>query len=86
MFISSAGSRELPSLLTLPRVQFVYLPVLPPFIAKLSRQFFLLLAPLKVAFQLVTIISALFYRIEHPLEFILVQVSTSCPINFKSPP
>lgn len=78
-----SGSREVPSLLTLPRVRFVYLPAPPTFIAKLPRRLFLLFAPLKVAFQLLTIVSALFYRIERPPEFILVQVrllvlSTPC--------
>ena len=70
-----SGAREVSSLLTLSRVRFVYLPVPPAFIAKMPRQFFLILAPLKVIFQLVTITSALFYQIERPPEFILVQVS-----------
>ncbi|KAF8588493.1 glycosyltransferase family 33 protein [Ramaria rubella] len=77
--IGYQGSREVPGLLILPRVRFVYLPPPPAFIAKLPRHLFLFLAPFKVAFQLITIISALFYRIEHPPEFILVQNPPSIP-------
>jgi len=82
--ISSSGSREVPSLLSLPRVRFVYLPVPPAFIANMPRQLFLILAPFKVAFQLFTIIYALFYGIEHPPEFILVQVCFLLPVRIAS--
>ncbi|KAF8491278.1 glycosyl transferases group 1-domain-containing protein [Gautieria morchelliformis] len=69
------GSREV---LT-SHVRFVYLSEPPAFIARMSHRLFLLLAPVKVLFQLVTIIAALFYRIEHAPEFILVQNPPSIP-------
>ncbi|KIJ45070.1 glycosyltransferase family 33 protein [Sphaerobolus stellatus SS14] len=77
--IGYKGSRVIPSLLTIPRVRFVYLPEPPSFISKLPRHLFLLLAPIKVVYQLVTIFSALFYSLKEPPQYILVQNPPSIP-------
>ncbi|KAF8525249.1 mannosyltransferase [Hysterangium stoloniferum] len=77
--IGYKGSRVVPVLLTLPRIRFFYLPEPPSFISKLPRKLFLFLAPLKVSFQLITILYALFYGLRQPPQFILVQNPPSIP-------
>jgi beta-1,4-mannosyltransferase len=67
-----AGSKPVPSLLSLPHVHFLYISQLPPSIRKLP---FLIFAPVKIAQQVISILHALFWRIPHTPEFILVQVS-----------
>ena len=66
------GSEPVPSLLSLPRVHFLYLPQLPEFIRKLP---FLVSAPFKIAQQVLSVLLALLWGIRHPPEFILAQVS-----------
>ncbi|TFY75427.1 hypothetical protein EWM64_g8585 [Hericium alpestre] len=74
--IGYRGSKPAQSLLSLPHVHFLYLSQ-PP--ATLRALPFLLLAPLKIAQQILTILAALLIRIPHPPEFILVQNPPSIP-------
>src|SRR5712671_3409024 len=73
-FLNAAGSKPVPSLLSLPHVHFLYLSQPPPLLRRLP---FLVSAPIKIAQQVLTILYALLWRIPHPPEFILVQVSFS---------
>ena len=66
------GSKPVPSLLCLPHVHFLYLSQLPPSLRKLPLIIF---APVKIIQQVISTLHALFWRILHPPEFILVQVS-----------
>jgi beta-1,4-mannosyltransferase len=70
---SVAGSKPVPSLLSLPHVHFLYLPQPPLFLRKLP---FVIFAPIKIAQQIFSILYALLWRIPRPPEFILVQVSS----------
>ena len=65
------GTRPIPSLLSLPRVRFCYLPDPPRTIPGTP---FLLSAPRKVASQIFSILEALLVRVPNPPEFIIVQV------------
>jgi beta-1,4-mannosyltransferase len=67
----SAGTKPIPSLLSLPRVRFLYLPDPPKTIPGTP---FLLSAPRKVALQIFHILEALLVRVPQPPEFIIVQV------------
>ena len=67
------GSKPISSLLCLPHVHFLYLSQPPPLLQKLP---FVVLAPIKIAHQVLSILRALLWRIPHPPEFILVQVSS----------
>jgi beta-1,4-mannosyltransferase len=68
-----AGSKPVPSLLSLPDVHFLYLSQPPPFLRKLP---FVIFAPIKIAQQVFSILCALLWRIPHPPEFLLVQVGS----------
>ncbi|KZV74769.1 glycosyltransferase family 33 protein [Peniophora sp. CONT] len=70
------GAKPTTSLLSLPRVRFLYLP--PPPIAVRALPF-LLGAPWKVAHQCVSILQALLVRAPHPPEYLLVQNPPSIP-------
>ncbi len=65
------GSKPIPSLLSMPRVKILYLNEQPAYLRGLP---FIIAGPLKVVRQIVDIFHALFVRIPHPPEFILVQV------------
>ncbi|KDQ54937.1 glycosyltransferase family 33 protein [Jaapia argillacea MUCL 33604] len=75
-FIGYRGSKPVASLLSLPLVRFVYLSEPPSSLSKLP---FILLAPIKILHQIATILEALFFRVPHPPEFILVQNPPSIP-------
>ena len=68
----TAGSKPVPSLLSFPHVHFLYLSQPPPFLRKLP---FIVVAPIKIAHQVWSILRTLLWCIPHPPEFILVQVS-----------
>lgn len=68
-----AGSKPIPSLLSLPHVHFLYISQPPPFLRKLP---FIVFAPLKIAQQILSILYALLWCIPRPPEFVLVQVSS----------
>jgi len=70
--IGYEGSKPVPSLLSLPHIHFLYLWQLPPSLRKLP---FIIFAPVKISQQVISILHTLFWRIPHPPEFILVQVS-----------
>jgi beta-1,4-mannosyltransferase len=65
------GSKPIPSLERLPRVQLRYLPEPPKVLQALP---FVLLAPIKIAHQIVSILFVLLVQIAKPPEFIVVQV------------
>jgi hypothetical protein len=64
------GSKPIPALERLPRVQLRYLPE-PPMLQALP---FIVLAPIKIIHQIVCILFILLVQIAKPPEFILVQV------------
>ena len=66
-----AGSKPIPSLLSLPHICFLYLSEPPGIFSKLP---FVLAAPLKITHQVATVLAALMVRVYHPPEFIMVQV------------
>ncbi len=70
------GSKPIPALERLPLVQLRYLPQLPSVVGRLP---FVLLAPIKIIHQVLTIILILLVQIPHPPEFILVQNPPSIP-------
>jgi beta-1,4-mannosyltransferase len=74
-----AGSKPIPSLLSLPHVHFLYILQSPPSLRKLP---FIAFAPLKIAQQVLSVLYALLWRIPRPPEFILVQVS---PLTISAP-
>ncbi|TDL28956.1 mannosyltransferase [Rickenella mellea] len=74
--IGYRGSRPIPSLLEIPHVRFMYLTELPKTFKRLP---FLLLAPLKVLQQIVSIFWKIFMSLPHPPEFIMVQNPPSIP-------
>ena len=65
------GSKPIPSLLSIPHVEFLYLPNSPRPVPGLP---FLLTAPQKVIHQVFSILHTLFMRMPEPPEFIIVQV------------
>jgi beta-1,4-mannosyltransferase len=67
------GARPIPSLLALPHVHFLYLPAPPALVRALP---FVLLAPLKIVHQCLSVLYTLLVRIPAPPEFLLVQVRT----------
>jgi beta-1,4-mannosyltransferase len=69
----AAGSKPVPSLLSLPHVHFLYLSQPPALVQKLP---FVVVAPIKIAHQVLSILHALLWCIPHPPEFVLVQVSS----------
>ncbi|KAK7688235.1 hypothetical protein QCA50_008605 [Cerrena zonata] len=73
--VGNKGSKPVPSLLSIPRVHFLYLPDAP---STLGLPF-ILSAPRKVLLQVFSILNALLYRIPHPPEYIVVQNPPSIP-------
>ncbi|KAL5518524.1 ALG1 [Sanghuangporus vaninii] len=73
--VGYAGSKPIPSLERL-NVELVHLAETPSMFKRLP---FLLLAPLKIAIQMCTVLSALLYTIPHPPEYIIVQNPPSIP-------
>jgi beta-1,4-mannosyltransferase len=69
--ITYIGAKPIPSLLSEPLVLFKYIPQLPGSFGSLP---FILLAPLKIVFQITALLITLFIRIPNPPEFIIVQV------------
>lgn len=67
----STGSKPIPALERLPRVQLHQLPEIPKFLNILP---FLVLAPIKILHQVISILLCLLFWIDLPPEFILVQV------------
>ncbi|KAI0762365.1 mannosyltransferase [Fomes fomentarius] len=74
--VGYGGSKPIPTLLSLPRVRFVYLTEPPRYLQRLP---FILGGPLKVLRQVAEIVFTLAVRIPHPPEFILVQNPPSIP-------
>ncbi|KAI0344280.1 mannosyltransferase [Trametopsis cervina] len=74
--IGNKGTKPIPSLLSLPRVRFLYLPDPPKPIPGTP---FIVSAPRKVVLQVFTILEALLVRVPHPPEFIVVQNPPSVP-------
>ncbi|KAI0089774.1 glycosyltransferase family 33 protein [Irpex rosettiformis] len=74
--IGNKGTTPIPSLLSLPRVRFCYLPD-PPRTIKGTP--FLIAAPRKVVLQVFYILEALLVRVPNPPEFIIVQNPPSIP-------
>ncbi|KAH7921252.1 glycosyltransferase family 33 protein [Leucogyrophana mollusca] len=74
--IGYRGSKPIPSLASLPHVNFCYLPDPPSFVANIP---FILAAPIKIAYQIITILHTLLLEVPHPPEFILVQNPPSIP-------
>jgi beta-1,4-mannosyltransferase len=66
-----AGSKPTPALLSTPHVKFFYLAQLPHFFLRLP---FLILAPVKIIHQALTILITLMFTIPNTPEFIIVQV------------
>ena len=66
-----AGSKPTPALLSTPHVQFFYLTQLPHFFLRLP---FMILAPVKIIHQVLTIFITLLFTIPNTPEFIIVQV------------
>ncbi|PPQ67411.1 hypothetical protein CVT25_005990 [Psilocybe cyanescens] len=74
--IGYGGSKPIPSLERLPRVQIRHIPELPRILHRLP---FLLLAPIKVTHQIISILLTLLVWIKVPPEFIVVQNPPSIP-------
>ncbi|KAF8912892.1 beta-1,4-mannosyltransferase [Gymnopilus junonius] len=74
--IGYGGSKPIPSLERLPRVRMRHLPELPRIFHSLP---FLLTAPIKVLYQIISILLCLLVWIDIPPEFILVQNPPSIP-------
>ncbi|KAI0825399.1 mannosyltransferase [Trametes gibbosa] len=70
------GSKPIPSLLSMPRVEIMYLRQPPAYLRRLP---FIMAGPLKVLSQIFDIFYILLVRIPHPPEFILVQNPPSIP-------
>lgn len=71
IYNSSVGSKPTASLRSLPHIRFLYLSQPPKAVSKLP---FVLGAPIKITHQISTVLAALMVRINHPPEFIMVQV------------
>jgi len=71
MLISVLGSKPIPALERLQRIQLRYLSEPPRLLQGLP---FIILAPIKIAHQIVCILFVLLVQISKPPEFILVQV------------
>ncbi|PPQ98912.1 hypothetical protein CVT24_003543 [Panaeolus cyanescens] len=74
--IGYAGSKPIPALERLPRVRIHHIPQLPKICSRLP---FILLAPIKIIHQVVSIITCLLIWIDIPPEFILLQNPPSIP-------
>ncbi|CAA7271421.1 unnamed protein product [Cyclocybe aegerita] len=75
--IGYGGSKPIPALERLPRVRIHYIPELPTMFRFLP---FILLAPIKIALQIVNILLWLLLWIEVPPEFIVVQNPPGIPM------
>ncbi|OAX37279.1 beta-1,4-mannosyltransferase [Rhizopogon vinicolor AM-OR11-026] len=74
--IGYRGSKPIPSLTSLPHIRLCYLSEPPPFVAQIP---FVLAAPIKIAYQIVTILYTLIFTVPRPPEFIMVQNPPSIP-------
>ncbi|KIY45287.1 mannosyltransferase [Fistulina hepatica ATCC 64428] len=74
--IGYPGSRPIPALERLPRVQIRYLPEPPKFLCLLP---FVLMAPFKIVHQIVSILAELLINIPRAPEFIIVQNPPTIP-------
>ncbi|KIM47979.1 glycosyltransferase family 33 protein [Hebeloma cylindrosporum] len=74
--IGYGGSKPIPALERLPRVQLRQLPEVPKLLNILP---FLILAPVKIVHQVISILLCLLFWIDVPPEFILVQNPPSIP-------
>ncbi|KAF9056405.1 beta-1,4-mannosyltransferase [Panaeolus papilionaceus] len=74
--IGYAGSKPIPALERLPKVRIHHIPQVPKICTRLP---FILLAPIKVAQQVISILYCLLVWIEIPPEFILIQNPPSIP-------
>jgi hypothetical protein len=70
---SILGSKPIPALERLPRVQLRYLPELPKMLQALP---FVALAPIKIVHQIACILFVLLVQIAKSPEFIVVQVNS----------
>ncbi|KAF8320593.1 uncharacterized protein EI90DRAFT_3147152 [Cantharellus anzutake] len=67
------------SLRSLPKVRFLGLAQFPKFISSLPRSFFVIVAPLKVLFQIIVVVHALFFRLPYTPQYIIVQNPPTIP-------
>ncbi|KAK7468495.1 mannosyltransferase [Stygiomarasmius scandens] len=74
--VGYGGSKPIPSLETLPKVQLCYLPEPPTILKSLP---FVVAAPFKIAHQIASILKELLIRIPEPPEYLLVQNPPSIP-------
>ncbi|KAF5338445.1 hypothetical protein D9758_012231 [Tetrapyrgos nigripes] len=74
--VGYGGSKPIPSLETLPKIQLCYLPEPPIFLKSLP---FIVTAPFKIAHQIVSILNELLIRIPEPPEYLVVQNPPSIP-------
>ncbi|CAG7847971.1 UDP-glycosyltransferase TURAN {ECO:0000303/PubMed:25919390} [Serendipita indica DSM 11827] len=77
--VAYKGSKPIPSLLSMSHVEFLYIPEPPRWISKLPRRLFILLAPIKVAYQIWGLLNALVLQIPEPPVHILVQNPPTIP-------
>ncbi|KAG2132357.1 glycosyltransferase family 33 protein [Suillus clintonianus] len=74
--IGYKGAKPIPSLTSLPHIRLSYLSEPPPFVARIP---FVLAAPIKILYQIATILYTLVFGIPRPPEFIMVQNPPSIP-------
>ncbi|KAG2370324.1 glycosyltransferase family 33 protein [Suillus spraguei] len=74
--IGYKGSKPIPSLTSLPDIRLCYLSESPPLVTQIP---FILAAPIKILYQIVTILYTLVFDIPRPPEFIMVQNPPSIP-------
>ncbi|KAG2345363.1 beta-1,4-mannosyltransferase [Suillus weaverae] len=74
--IGCKGSKPILSLTSLPYIRLCYLSESPPLVMRMP---FVLAAPIKILYQIVTILYALVFDIPRPPEFIMVQNPPSIP-------
>ncbi|KAG2345367.1 beta-1,4-mannosyltransferase [Suillus weaverae] len=74
--IGYKGSKPILSLTSLPHIRLSYLSESPPLVMRMP---FVLAAPIKILYQIVTILYALVFDIPRPPEFIMVQNPPSIP-------
>ncbi|KAG1738606.1 glycosyltransferase family 33 protein [Suillus paluster] len=74
--IGYRGSNPIPSLTSLPHIRLSYLSEPPLFVARIP---FVLAAPIKISYQIATILYTLIFDIPRPPEFIMVQNPPSIP-------
>ncbi|KAG0703082.1 glycosyltransferase family 33 protein [Suillus ampliporus] len=74
--IGYKGSKPIHSLTSLPHIRLCYLSEPPPFITRIP---FVLAAPIKISYQIATILYTLIFAIPRSPEFIMVQNPPSIP-------